>query len=94
MYAAVKIPLHSVANVLTLPVQAVQSAGEGKGTVLVVDHNNKIENRGVTLGLQSAKEVEITAGLQENETVIFGAQGQFKPGEVVSPKIVEPSGNE
>src|ERR1700732_3616645 len=82
MYAAVKIPLHSVANVLTLPVQAVQSAGEGKGTVLVVDHNNKIENRGVTLGLQSAKEVEITSGLQENETVIFGAQGQFKAGEV------------
>src|ERR1700730_16537557 len=94
MYAAVKIPLHSVANVLSLPVQAVQSAGEGKGTVLVVDHNNKIENRSVTLGLQSAKEVEITSGLQENDTVIFGAQGQFKPGEVVSPKIVEPSGNE
>ena len=36
MYASVKIPLHSVANVLTVPVQAVQSASEGKGTVLVV----------------------------------------------------------
>jgi hypothetical protein len=48
----------------------------------------------VTLGLQSATEVEITSGLQENETVIFGAQGQYKPGEVVLPKIVEPSGNE
>jgi RND family efflux transporter MFP subunit len=94
MYASVKIPLHSVANILTLPVQAVQSAGEGKGTVLVVDHSNRIENRSVTLGLQSATEVEITSGLQENETVIFGAQGQYKPGEVVSPKIVEPSGNE
>src|SRR3984893_6520500 len=94
MYASVKIPLHSAANVLTVPVQAVQPAGEGKGAVLVVDHSNQIENRGVTLGLQSATEVEITSGLQENEMVIFGAQGQFKPGEVVSPKIVEPSGNE
>jgi RND family efflux transporter MFP subunit len=92
MYASVKIPLHSVANVLTVPVQAVQAAGEGKGTVLVVDHGNKIESRSVTLGLQSATEVEITSGLQENEMVIFGAQGQFKPGEVVSPKLVEPSG--
>jgi RND family efflux transporter MFP subunit len=94
MYASVKIPLHSVANVLTVPVQAVQSAGEGKGTVLVVDHGNKIESRSVTLGLQSATEVEITSGLQENEMVIFGAQGQFKPGEVVSPKLVDPSGTE
>jgi RND family efflux transporter MFP subunit len=94
MYASVKIPLHSVANVLTVPVQAVQSAGEGKGAVLVVDHGNKIESRSVTLGLQSATEVEITSGLQENEMVIFGAQGQFKPGEVVSPKLVDPSGIE
>jgi hypothetical protein len=44
--------------------------------------------------LQSATEVEITGGLQENEMVIFGAQGQFKPGQVVSPKIVEAPGNE
>jgi RND family efflux transporter MFP subunit len=94
MYASVKIPLHSVANVLTVPVQAVQSAGEGKGAVLVVDGNNKIESRSVTLGLQSATRIEITSGLQENEMVIFGAQGQYKPGEQVSPKIVEPSGNE
>jgi RND family efflux transporter MFP subunit len=94
MYASVKIPLHSAANVLTVPVQVVQSTGEGKGGVLVVNPGNKIENRSVTLGLQSATEVEITSGLQENEMVIFGAQGQFKPGEVVSPKVVEPSGNE
>lgn len=94
MYASVKIPLHSVANVLTVPVQAVQSAGEGKGGVLVVDQVNKIESRSVTLGMQSATEVEITSGLQENEMVIFGAQGQFKPGELVSPKVVEPSGIE
>ena len=94
MYASVKIPLHSVANILTVPVQAVLSAGEGKGTVLVVDGSDKIESRSVTLGLQSATEVEITSGLQENEMVVFGAQGQYKPGEVVSPKIVQPSGNE
>jgi RND family efflux transporter MFP subunit len=91
MYASVKIPLHSVAKVLTLPIQAVQAGEAGKGTVLLVDSNNKIETRSVTLGLQSASDIEITSGLQENETVIFGAQGQFKNGEVVSPKLVVPS---
>lgn len=90
MYASVKIPLHSAANVLALPVQAVRAAGEGKGAVLVVDSNNKIENRDVALGLQSATEVEITSGLHENEMVVFGAQGQYKQGELVTPKLVEP----
>jgi RND family efflux transporter MFP subunit len=91
MYASVKIPLHSAANVLTVPIQAVQAAGAGTGAILVVDHDNKIENRNVTLGMQSATDVEITSGLQENESVIFGSQGQFKAGEIVSPKIVVPS---
>jgi RND family efflux transporter MFP subunit len=91
MYASVKIPLHSAAKVLTLPIQAVQAGEAGKGTVLVVNGSNKIETRSVALGLQSASDIEITSGLQENETVIFGAQGQFKNGELVSPKLVVPS---
>jgi RND family efflux transporter MFP subunit len=94
MYAAVKIPLHSAAKVLTLPIQAVQAGEAGKGTVLLVDGNNKIESRTVALGLQSATDIEVTSGLQENETVIFGAQGQFKNGELVSPKLVVPSSTE
>jgi RND family efflux transporter MFP subunit len=94
MYASVKIPLHSAAKVLTLPIQAVQAGEAGKGTVLVVNGNNKIETRNVVLGLQSATDVEIISGLQENETVIFGSQGQFKNGELVSPKLVAPSATE
>jgi len=91
MYASVKIPLHAVAKVLTVPIQAFQSTGEGKGIVLVVDAGNKIDRREVGTGLQSATDVEITSGLQENETVIFGSLGQYRTGEVVSPKPVEPS---
>src|SRR5579863_2086650 len=37
MYAAVRIPLHTEHNVLTVPVQAVQAAGEDRGTVLIVN---------------------------------------------------------
>lgn len=91
MYASVKIPLHAANNILMVPVQSVQAAGDGKGTVLVVDRNNKIEKRAVTLGLQSAGSDEIVSGLSENESVIFGSQGAYQPGELVSPKLVEPS---
>jgi multidrug efflux pump subunit AcrA (membrane-fusion protein) len=91
MYASVKLSLHSAANVLMVPIQAVQAAGNGKGIVLVVDRNNKIEKRAVTLGLQSGTNNEITSGLQENESIIFGSQGAYQPGELVAPKPVEPS---
>jgi RND family efflux transporter MFP subunit len=94
MYASVRIPLHAAAKVLTLPIQAVQAGETGKGTVLLVDSNNKIETRNVTLGLQSATDIEVASGLQENETVVFGSQGQFKNGELVSPKLVVPSATE
>ena len=60
----------------------------------MVDGNNKIETRNVVLGLQSASDVEIISGLSENETVIFGSQGQFKNGELVSPKLVVASATE
>src|SRR5271156_2974038 len=91
MYASVQLPLHTVGNVLTLPVQAVQSAGEGRGSVLAVNSNNQLERKDVTLGLQTANRVEIISGLVENEMVVYGEQGQYKPGERVEPKLVEPS---
>jgi RND family efflux transporter MFP subunit len=94
MYASVKIPLHSVAGVLTVPVQAVQSSGTGQGTVLVVNSSNHLERREVTLGLQTATDAEVLSGLRENETLVFGEQNQFKEGQQVSPQIVVAPGTE
>jgi RND family efflux transporter MFP subunit len=91
MYATVRLPLHTAQNVLVAPVQAVTTAGEGRGRVLLVNSENKIEQRDVTLGLQTADEVEITSGLREGDLVIFGEQSQFKPGDLVKPTIVKPS---
>lgn len=90
MYATVQIPLHSVENVLTLPVQAVQASGEDGGSVLLVNSDNKIEKRDVTLGLQTATDAEIISGLTGGDRVVYGEQSQYSPGEVVAPKIVEP----
>ena len=94
MYASVKIPLHTVTNVLTIPLQAVQSTGSGQGIVLLVNSSNRVERREVKLGLQSATDTEVLSGLNENETVVFGEQNQFKEGELVSPKLVEAPGME
>jgi RND family efflux transporter MFP subunit len=90
MYASVKIPLSSRANVLAVPIQALREGSEETGSVLVVDSSNHIERRAVKVGLQSASYVEILSGLAENDLVIFGEQGQYKSGELVNPKIIEP----
>jgi RND family efflux transporter MFP subunit len=89
MYASVRIPLQSATDALTVPVQAISLTGTGQGTALVVDSTNHLERREVKLGLQTATDVEILAGIKENELVVFGEQNQFKEGELVSPKIVE-----
>ncbi|HEY4949364.1 MAG TPA: efflux RND transporter periplasmic adaptor subunit [Candidatus Acidoferrales bacterium] len=94
MYASVKIPLHTVTNVLTIPLQAVQSTGTGQGTVLLVNSSNHLERREVKLGLQSPTDAEVLSGLGENETVVFGEQNQFKEGQLVAPKLVTAPGME
>jgi RND family efflux transporter MFP subunit len=94
MYASVKIPLHSASNVLTVPVQAVQTGGEGQGTVLIVDSSNRLQKRAVKLGLQTATRVEIMFGLREGEMVVYGEQGQYKEGELVKPKSIQPAETE
>lgn len=90
MYATVSIPLQTAQNVLTVPVQAVQSSGQGHGTVLIVDDSDHIERRDVALGLQNATVIEVVSGLSENDRVVFGEQEQFKVGELVAPTVVQP----
>ena len=94
MYATVEFPLHTVQGVLTAPVQAVQVSSETRGQVLVVGSDNRLERRDVTLGLESANYYEIVSGLSENGSVVFGEQSQFKPGELVKPKLVTPMESE
>ena len=89
MYASVEIPLRKAAGVLAVPTQVVQPASRDKGTVLLVNDSNQIERRTVTLGVQTATEIEIVSGLKENDRVIFGSQGQYQPGQRVAPKAME-----
>jgi RND family efflux transporter MFP subunit len=89
MYAAAEIPLETAKQALTLPIQAVQPTAADKGTVTVVNSANRIEKRDVTTGVQTANQVEIVSGVKENERVLFGSQGQYQPGELVSPKEIQ-----
>lgn len=90
MYASVELPLHEAQQVLTLPIQAVQEKDESHGIILVIDPQNRLEQRNVNLGLHTATDIEIDSGVHENEMVLFGEQAQYKPGELVRPQITTP----
>jgi RND family efflux transporter MFP subunit len=89
MYASVELPLQVARNVVVLPIQALQLTAEGRGTVLVVDTANRIERREVTVGLETATAVEVASGVSEGERVVFGSQGQYQTGQLVTPASVD-----
>ena len=93
MYASVEIPLRGAQNAIALPVQAVHFTTEGEGIILVVNGENRIEERHVPLGIQTADEIEIRSDLREGELVILGSVEQYKQGELVSPREANLPGN-
>jgi len=84
MYASVVIDLEQKNAVLVLPVQAV-NVGD-KANVWLVNEQSEIEDRPVTLGLQTADKVEITSGVNEGDKVVFGNRGALSTGMKVDPK--------
>jgi RND family efflux transporter MFP subunit len=89
MYAYVELPVRSATQALTIPIQAVSIGEQGDtGTVLVVNPQNQVELRKVTLGIQTSYEVQVVSGLHAGERVVFGEQGKYHPGETVHPEPV------
>lgn len=81
MYAAVVLKVEHRTNVLAIPTEAVASAKTSR--VDVVNNNNEIEEREVTLGLETPNRYEIISGLKEGEQVVIGNQSQVHGGEKV-----------
>ncbi len=86
MYANVTLQLEHKPDALMIPDGAVLRNGNAD-TVLVLDAQNRVQSRPVTLGMQGSKAVEITSGLQPGERVITGGQAKYQVGEVVDPQV-------
>jgi RND family efflux transporter MFP subunit len=86
MYAEVKLALQGSKNALTVPIQAVVQEGN-QHYVLVVDDQDRVQKRNVTVGEQTSNTVEIVQGLTEKDRVISAGQSDYAIGEVVTPKL-------
>jgi RND family efflux transporter MFP subunit len=90
MYASVVLRVDHREKTLAVPVEAVSR--QKTSTVFVVNPANKIEERVVRLGLETARELEVLSGLKENELVMIGSRTQLKAGQQVEPKLLDEVG--
>lgn len=87
MYASASLVLNDERNALTVPIQALSRA-EDRVTVLLIDKQNRLEDRPVQIGIEAPDQVEILSGLNEGDLVVVGNRSQLKPGMAVQPKII------
>jgi len=87
LYAEADLTLEHREDIPSIPLQAVNHEG-AKTTVFVVNTNNELEDRPVTLGLQTATDAEVVAGLREGEQVVVSDRSGLKAQEKVAPQPV------
>jgi len=88
VYAEATLELAHKDNAIAVPLQAVAQEGT-RSVVYVVNPANKIEERNVTLGIQTANEAEVLAGLQPGDMVVVSDRSSLKPGQEVHPAPVQ-----
>ena len=88
MFAEATLTLAEHKNALAVPVTSVADI-EKEPWVMVVNSDNLLERRAISIGLETANNVEVTNGLKENEAVVIGNRSQLKPGEKAEPRVVE-----
>jgi RND family efflux transporter MFP subunit len=90
MYATVVLKVERRPQVLTIPAEAV--AADKKTVVYVVNPNHEIEERPVTLGLETPDRYEVSAGLNDGDMVVVGGRANVRAGQKVDIKMIASRG--
>jgi RND family efflux transporter MFP subunit len=88
LYAEAELRLEHKNAALVVPLQAVKQTNQ-QATVLVAGPDNKIQERKITIGLQTASDAEVVAGLSEGDRVVVSDRSALKPGMEVKPQVVQ-----
>ncbi len=87
MYVNLALTVEHREHALSIPIQAVPPGR--MSSVYVINSQNEIEERPVTLGLETPNRFEVVSGLKEGELVLIGSRSQFSAGEKVAPKVID-----
>ncbi|MFP5211636.1 MAG: efflux RND transporter periplasmic adaptor subunit [Acidobacteriota bacterium] len=94
MYAYTMLQLGQATNVVTIPVNALELNAKNQKTVYVLDSNNRIHIRPVTVGIEGSQLAEVKSGLQPGERVILGGQDNYQDNEEVNPILASSPASE
>jgi RND family efflux transporter MFP subunit len=86
MFGVATLVLERHQDVLAVPIQAL-AGRTAPITLLVVGGGQRLEERQVRIGLETADRIEVASGLHDGDLVVVGARGDLKPGLVVTPKL-------
>ena len=89
LYAEAVLSLNDKASVIAVPLQAINHEGN-RSSVLLVNDSHRIEDRPITVGLQTANYVEVIKGVQPGEQVVVSHRSGLNEGQTVSPQAVAP----
>lgn len=87
MYASVRMILEEKPGVLCVPLQTLALGPQP--TAMVLSSTQQIEERKVTIGMQTATKAEISSGLHEGDLVIVGNRSGFHSGQKAVGKIID-----
>jgi hypothetical protein len=93
MYANTELQLEHKSNTLTIPVTAAVREND-KQSVLVLDGQDRVQQRTIQTGVQGSELLEVTSGLSEGDRVIEGGQSKYQVGEKVTPKLKQEMADE
>ena len=85
MYTTVTLDLVRHPDAIQLPAAAVEGVGGKNGYVFVVDDDSLIK-KPVSLGITDGRYVEITSGLNGNESVVATISPALNQGEQIQPR--------
>lgn len=84
-FVEVELTLSELTNAVVVPSQAVQTGQNGE-FVYVVNANQTVDERPVTIGISYGSETVVEKGLNAGETVVTDGQLRLTPGVAVSVK--------
>ena len=87
MYATVTLRVDNRPHALAIPIEAMPPGGK---SVLLVNGSHSLEERAVTLGLETSARYEVLAGLNEGDLVMIGNPAQLTAGQRVEPRLSAP----
>jgi RND family efflux transporter MFP subunit len=87
MYATARLILADKKNALAIPIQCV-STGDNP-TVLVLDNQHKVQERAVSVGLETPSMAQILSGLSEQDLVVMGSRSSIPLGQAALTREVD-----